>query len=249
MANHRPPATVRPESTPRPTGPTHGLGPWFLALCCALGACSANPGTDAPPRADTAPSVPGRAKNDPAAKHAPNSTATEGQAVAYFAGGCFWGVEYFLEQLPGVVSVESGYMGGHIENPSYEQVSGHQTGHLESVRVTYDPNAIDYERIARRFFEIHDPTQANGQGPDIGPQYLSAVFVANDEERQINEKLIEQLRTRGYDVVTEIKPVTSFYDAESYHQDYYVKHQKKPYCHAPVDRFGAPARDLSQPRD
>ena len=207
-----------------------------MALTLAVTtACSGANGTDAPPRADAAPSS---AEANPNANAASRTAPVEGQAVAYFAGGCFWGVEYFLEKLPGVVSVESGYMGGHIENPSYEQVSAHQTGHLESVRVRYDPGAIDYETIARRFYEIHDPTQANGQGPDIGPQYLSAVFVADAEERAVNERLIEQLGSRGYDVVTEIKPVTTFYDAESYHQDYYVRHEKKPYCHAPVDRFG-----------
>lgn len=168
----------------------------------------------------------------------PTPAAVESEAVAYFAGGCFWGVEYFLEKLDGVISVESGYMGGHIDNPSYEQVSAHQTGHLEAVKVRYDPAKIDYEAIARRFFEIHDPTQANGQGPDIGPQYLSAVFVANDIERKTTNALIGQLRQRGFDVVTEVKPVTEFYDAEDYHQDYYVRHDKKPYCHAPVDRFG-----------
>ncbi len=162
----------------------------------------------------------------------------EAKAVAYFAGGCFWGVEYFMEKLPGVASVESGYMGGKIENPSYEQVSAHETRHLEAVRVNYDPDKVSYEAIAKRFYEIHDPTQANGQGPDIGAQYLSAVFVANDEERAVNEALISRLRERGYEVVTEIKPVTEFYDAEDYHQDYYVRHEKKPYCHGFVDRFG-----------
>ena len=207
-----------------------------VLACALIGACSSpsteatttHARTDAPRGADVA--SPEAANEQP--------PPVEGEAVAYFAGGCFWGVEYFLEQLDGVISVESGYMGGHIENPSYEQVSAHQTGHLEAVKVRYDPAKIGYEAIARRFFEIHDPTQANGQGPDIGPQYLSAVFVADAEERAVNERLIEQLESRGYDVVTEIKPVTTFYDAESYHQDYYVRHEKKPYCHAPVDRFG-----------
>lgn len=182
------------------------------------------------------------AGNDPSAQpDTPTQAANvapEDRAVAYFAGGCFWGVEHFLEKLPGVISVESGYMGGHIDNPSYEQVVAHQTGHLESVRVNYDRSKISYEAIAKRFFEIHDPTQANGQGPDIGEQYLSAVFVANAEERKAVESLIQRLRDRDYDVVTEIKPVSEFFTAEEYHQDYYVRKGTKPYCHGPVDRFG-----------
>ena len=129
-------------------------------------------------------------------------------------------------------------MGGHVQDPSYEDVLTHQTGHLEAVRVRYDPNRIDFEAIARRFFEIHDPTQSDGQGPDIGPQYRSAVFVSSDAERATTKSLIDALRARGYGVVTEIAPATVFYMAEDYHQDYYVKHQKLPYCHGPVDRFG-----------
>ena len=196
----------------------------LIALSFGLGAaaCSGASSQEQPPQTATAA--------DPG--------PVEANSVAYYAGGCFWGVEHFLEKLPGVASVESGYMGGHIDNPSYEQVSGRDSGHLESVRVNYDNSKIDYEAITRRFFEIHDPTQANGQGPDIGPQYLSAVFVANDQERAITEKLMAQLRARDYEVVTEVKPVTDFYDAEDYHQDYYVKHESKPYCHVPVDRFG-----------
>ena len=134
--------------------------------------------------------------------------------VAYFAGGCFWGVEHFMEQIDGVLSVESGYMGGHIDNPSYEQVSSQTSGHLETVRVWFDPKTVSYAVIAKRFFEIHDPTQANGQGPDIGPEYLSAVFVTSDEQRAATEELIRRLRDRGFDVVTEIKPAGEFWIAE-----------------------------------
>jgi methionine-S-sulfoxide reductase len=166
------------------------------------------------------------------------ASAVDGEAVAYFAGGCFWGVEYFLEKLPGVIAVESGYMGGKLDNPTYEDVLTHTTGHLEAVRVRYDPTKINYETIARRFFEIHDPTQKGGQGPDIGPQYESAVFVNDDAERKATEALITTLRERGYEVVTEVRDATAFYMAEDYHQDYYVRHQKLPYCHGPVDRFG-----------
>ena len=158
--------------------------------------------------------------------------------VAYFAGGCFWGVEHFLEQMDGVLSVESGYMGGQVDDPSYEDVLTHESGHLETVRVWFDPAKVTYEAVAKRFFEIHDPTQAGGQGPDIGPQYISAVFVTGDEQRRVTEALIGRLRDRGYEVVTEIRPMAKFWPAEEYHQNYYVVHQKQPYCHTPVDRFG-----------
>ncbi|MFO7563589.1 MAG: peptide-methionine (S)-S-oxide reductase MsrA [Enhygromyxa sp.] len=158
--------------------------------------------------------------------------------VAYFAGGCFWGVEHFLEQIDGVLRVESGYMGGHLDNPTYEDVSSQESGHLETVRVYFDPDKVSYEVIARRFFEIHDPTQADGQGPDIGPEYLSAVFVIDDEQRAIIEGLIARLQARGYEVVTTIRPEVKFWVAEDYHQDWYAKKREQPYCHAPVDRFG-----------
>jgi methionine-S-sulfoxide reductase len=158
--------------------------------------------------------------------------------VAYFAGGCFWGVEHFLEQMDGVLRVESGYMGGEVDDPSYEDVLTHTSGHLETVRVYFDPAKITYEAVAKRFFEIHDPTQADGQGPDIGPQYISAVFVTGDAQRGATESLIGKLRERGYDVATQVRPAGKFWIAEEYHQNYYVVHQKQPYCHAPVDRFG-----------
>jgi peptide methionine sulfoxide reductase msrA/msrB len=164
--------------------------------------------------------------------------AVEADSVAYFAGGCFWGVEHYLEMLDGVVSVESGYMGGTVDNPTYRQVTGEKTGHYESVEVRYDSKRIDYETVAKEFFEIHDPTQADGQGPDIGPQYRSAIFVSSPKEREIVEGLIERLKAKGFDVVTEIKDADEFWPAEEYHQNYYVKTGKKPYCHGKVDRFG-----------
>ncbi len=160
------------------------------------------------------------------------------EGVAYFAGGCFWGVEHYLEQLEGVERVESGYMGGSVDAPSYEQVVEHGTGHYESVRVRFDPDEIDFAQVAKRFFEIHDPTQADGQGPDIGPQYRSAVFYTNDEQLQATRELVAQLEARGYDVVTELLPATTFWPAEDYHQDYYAKTNKTPYCHTRVRRFG-----------
>ena len=163
--------------------------------------------------------------------------ADEG-GVAYFAGGCFWGVEYYLEAMDGVLDVQSGYMGGHVDNPTYAQVSSHDSGHLETVKVEYDPTKIGYAEIAKRFFEIHDPTQKNGQGPDIGPQYKSAVFYVNDAQKDAAKGLIDQLVARGYDVATELRPADTFWIAEGYHQDYYAGNGKTPYCHARVRRFG-----------
>ncbi|MBR9828932.1 MAG: bifunctional methionine sulfoxide reductase B/A protein [Oceanospirillales bacterium] len=157
--------------------------------------------------------------------------------TAYFAGGCFWGVEHLLQQQPGVVSVVSGYMGGHVDNPSYEQVCGKHTGHLETVEVLYDPAIISFETLAKLFFEIHDPTQDNGQGPDIGPQYGSAIFVHDDTERGISEQLIAELENKGYDVVTQVLPMAPFWRAEEFHQDYYVRTGKAPYCHRYQKRF------------
>ncbi|KEA64782.1 Peptide methionine sulfoxide reductase MsrB [Marinobacterium lacunae] len=156
---------------------------------------------------------------------------------AYFAGGCFWGVEHLLQQVPGVVAVVSGYMGGHVDNPSYQQVCGKTTGHLETVEVLYDPAKVDFETLAKLFFEIHDPTQDNGQGPDLGPQYASAVFVNDDQERGIVDSLIAQLENKGHDVVTRVLPMQPFWRAEEYHQDYYVKTGKTPYCHRYQKRF------------
>ncbi|MBD3349621.1 MAG: bifunctional methionine sulfoxide reductase B/A protein [Candidatus Eisenbacteria bacterium] len=169
------------------------------------------------------------------------ATAQEGATVdtarAYFAGGCFWGVEYHFEKEEGVVSAVSGYMGGSAERPSYEEVCSGRTGHLETVRVEYDPSKVTYEELARLFFEIHDPTQASGQGPDIGSQYLSAVFYETEEEKETIEKLIGILEDKGYDVATKVLPADEFWPAEDYHQDYYERKGHKPYCHAYEKRF------------
>lgn len=161
----------------------------------------------------------------------------EQTGTAIFAGGCFWGVEHLLSKVPGVLDVESGYIGGTTENPTYEQVSRHRTGHAEAVRVTYDPAKVSYEKLARLFFEIHDPTQADGQGPDIGDQYRSEIFYTTPGQRQTAEKLIAELRAKGYDVVTQVTPATTFYPAEEYHQDYYERKGTRPYCHSYTKRF------------
>ncbi len=156
---------------------------------------------------------------------------------AYFAGGCFWGTEHLLEQQKGVISAVSGYMGGTKENPTYREVCDGTTGHAETVEVVFDPTRTDYETLARYFFEIHDPTQIDRQGPDIGDQYRSAIFVTSAEQRAVIEKLIGLLKTKGYKVVTEIANADKFWPAEQYHQDYYNYTGKEPYCHFYTKRF------------
>ncbi len=157
--------------------------------------------------------------------------------TAVFAGGCFWGVEYYLQKSKGVISVESGYMGGHTEDPSYEEVCSGKTGHYEVVQVIFDPSETSFETLARLFFEIHDPTQWDRQGPDRGEQYRSAVFFRNAAQKEITEKLIEQLKEKGFQVVTEVRPSAVFWKAEEYHQDYYSRKGSLPYCHGYTKRF------------
>jgi peptide methionine sulfoxide reductase msrA/msrB len=158
-------------------------------------------------------------------------------ASAIYAGGCFWGVEYYLESLDGVYDVISGYTGGNKENPTYYEVLSQTTGHVEAVQVFYNPDIISYEELTKFFFEIHDPTQTDGQGPDIGEQYLSVIFYDNEEERSTVEKLIGILEHEGYDVATMVKPADTFWPAETYHQDYYETKGSLPYCHSYIKRF------------
>ncbi len=152
---------------------------------------------------------------------------------AHFAGGCFWGVEHLFEKQAGVKDVISGYMGGHKENPDYYGVIKGDTGHVETVEVIYNPSEISYEKLAKLFFEIHDSTQEDGQGPDIGSQYLSVVFYKNKEEKIITENLIKILKTKGINAATTLKSKENkpFYAAEAYHQNYYLRTGKTPYCH------------------
>jgi peptide methionine sulfoxide reductase msrA/msrB len=156
---------------------------------------------------------------------------------AYFAGGCFWGIEHLLQKFEGVISVRSGYMGGHTEDPTYQEVCDGNTGHAETVEVVFDPSKTEFETLARYFFEIHDPTQVNRQGPDIGDQYRSAVFHTNEKQKQITEKLIRILTDKGYDIATQVAEAETFWKAEEYHQDYYERNGKQPYCHAYEKRF------------
>lgn len=157
--------------------------------------------------------------------------------TAIFAGGCFWGVEYFLQKAPGVVSVISGYTGGHLKNPSYKEVCTGNTGHAEAVKIVYDPDKTSYEKLLRLFLEIHDPTQTGGQGPDIGDQYRSEIFYLNDEQKNIAEKDLNILKSKGFNIATNLTKASEFYPAEDYHQDYYFNNGKVPYCHAYTKRF------------
>ena len=157
--------------------------------------------------------------------------------MAIFAGGCFWGVEYFLQKAPGVLSVTSGYTGGHVKNPTYKEVCTGNTGHAEAVKIIYNPEKTSYETLLRLFLEIHDPTQAGRQGPDIGNQYRSAIFYMNDDQKQIAEKCLNILKSKGYNIATELTEATEFYPAEGYHQDYYFNNGKVPYCHGYTKRF------------
>ena len=156
---------------------------------------------------------------------------------AIFAGGCFWGVEHWFRQVPGVVSVTSGYTDGTLSNPTYEDVCSDLTGHAEAVRVIFDPARVPYEKLARLFFEIHDPTTLNSQGPDFGAQYRSVVFYKSPEQKAVVEKLIGLLRDNRYNVVTQVVPASTFYPAEEYHQDYLNKHPGRQDCHIRVPRF------------
>ncbi|MEO7047873.1 MAG: bifunctional methionine sulfoxide reductase B/A protein, partial [Ferruginibacter sp.] len=166
-----------------------------------------------------------------------NSTIVDTEE-AIFAAGCFWGVESLFKQLPGILKTEVGYSGGKKANPTYEEVCQGNTGHYEVIRVIYDQKKIDFTRIATYFFEIHDPTQEDGQGPDRGEQYLSVAFYYTEKQKNILNELIAILKEKGLTVVTKILPVSVFWPAEQYHQKYYTKTGKHPYCHVYKKRFG-----------
>ncbi|ASZ15097.1 peptide-methionine (S)-S-oxide reductase MsrA [Chitinophaga pendula] len=154
-------------------------------------------------------------------------------AVAVFGTGCFWCTEAQFQLLNGVLKAESGYSGGTVVNPTYEEVCNGTTGHAEVIRVTYDPTVISYDELLAAFFQAHDPTQLNRQGNDVGTQYRSVIFYGNEDEKKKAEYYKQKLQEAdAYDnpIVTEISPLKNFYKAENYHQDYYNLNGSQPYC-------------------
>ena len=155
------------------------------------------------------------------------------KSIATLGNGCFWCTEAIFQQLNGVIKVASGYSGGHVPNPSYEQVCNKDTGHAECLHIEFDPAIISFEELLEVFWKTHDPTTLNQQGGDIGPQYRSVIFYHNEEQKDISEKYKEQLEKSGIfskPIVTAIEPFTLFYPAEDYHRNYYIGHGSQGYC-------------------
>jgi len=162
-----------------------------------------------------------------------SSEGRTGMETATLGGGCFWCLEAVYEQLKGVIRVESGYAGGKVPNPTYEQVCTGRTGHAEVVQVTFDPGELTYEQLLEVFFTIHDPTTLNRQGADVGTQYRSVIFTHDEEQRVAAESVIDRIEAeRIWDdpLVTEVTPLDAFYKAEDYHQEYYQRNRGQPYC-------------------
>lgn len=157
--------------------------------------------------------------------------------VGIFACGCFWGTQHQYDRMPGVLRTLAGYTGGSEEYPTYAQVRDHLTHHVEAVIVEYDPKQVSYTQLCQLFFEIHDPAQTDGVGPDLGPQYRSCIFYRNEEQKRDAEAVIQVLRDRGDVVNTLLLPATRFYIGEKYHQQYYDKTGGEPYCHMRVKKF------------
>lgn len=158
--------------------------------------------------------------------------------VATVAGGCFWCTEAVFDQLKGVVKVESGYSGGKVPNPTYDDVCSGETGHAESIQITFDPSVISYGDLLRVFLTTHDPTTLNSQGADVGTQYRSAVFYHNPEQEKIARQIIhefEESKVWKRPIVTEVVPYKAFYMAEDYHQEYYAKNSRQPYCRVVIE--------------
>ncbi|MBV53158.1 MAG: peptide-methionine (S)-S-oxide reductase [Coxiellaceae bacterium] len=156
---------------------------------------------------------------------------------AIFAAGCFWGVEHWMQQQPGVILTEVGYTGGTTSEPHYASVCSGTTGHVEAIRVLFDTAITDYQTLCQLFFEIHDPTDHYGQGPDRGEQYLSRIYCHSDTQETISHALIKELEDNGLNVATHVEPASIFWPAEHNHQQYYQKNGQTPYCHQRVKRF------------
>lgn len=162
-----------------------------------------------------------------------HNQSPNGKEVATLGGGCFWCLEAVYDQLKGVESVESGYSGGAVVNPTYKQVCNGNTGHAEVVQVTFDPNVVSFREILQVFFTIHDPTTLNRQGNDVGTQYRSAIFYHSPEQKEVAEQVIAEINAAKIwpgRIVTEVTPFTKFYLAEDYHQEYYENNPYQPYC-------------------
>jgi methionine-S-sulfoxide reductase len=145
--------------------------------------------------------------------------------AAIFAAGCFWGVQFYFDEVPGVVETTAGYIGGELDSPTYEQVSYNHTGHAEAVKITFDSKKVTYETLLRQFFRMHDPTQLNRQGPDVGDQYRSAIFYLDDKQKKIAEKVVKELDKDQFDgkIVTTLEKAAIFWPAEEYHQKFSQK--------------------------
>ena len=157
---------------------------------------------------------------------------------ATFAAGCFWGVQYYFDQIPGVIKTRVGYIGGQTEEPTYEEVCNNDTGHAEAVELEFDTELVTYETLLKHFFRMHDPTQMNRQGPDIGDQYRSAVFYHNDQQKELADHAkMDAQKNWKHQIVSQIIPATTFYAAEDYHQQYAEK-TGRGMCHIPYQPIG-----------
>lgn len=155
-----------------------------------------------------------------------------------FGGGCFWGVQYYFDQVPGVVNTTVGYSGGTTEDPTYEDVCSHRTGHAEVVLVEYDTGKVSFETLCKHFFRMHDPTQLNRQGPDVGDNYRSCIFYITDEQKEITEKVCAEVQTQlDQPIVTQLEQAGPFYQAEDYHQKY-AERTGQGQCHIPYEPLG-----------
>ena len=199
----------------RSTAPRNALAALLIAFAASVGCTAA---TKVP--------IPTPASDSPLAQ-------TPGKQTAVFAGGCFWGTQSVFERVKGVLATTAGYSGGSASTATYEQVGQENTGHAESVKVVYDPSKITYGQLLQIFFSVvHDPTQLNRQGPDVGESYRSVIFYANDEQQKISKAYIAQLdagKVFPKPIVTQVVPLKGFYDAESYHQDYALHNPNNPY--------------------
>ncbi len=177
----------------------------------------------------------------------PNKSGEKVLKKATFGGGCFWCTEAVFQRMQGVQKVVSGYSGGHVEKPTYQQVTGKKTGHAEVIQITYDPTQVEYKELLEVFWKTHDPTTPNRQGNDHGPQYRSVVFYHDEEQKelaQLYKKKLDAARYFPRAIVTEISPLQNFYEAEDYHQNYFNQNRSNPYCQAIVASKVAKFREI-----